>query len=508
MSPFKEYEDYDGLGLAELVKNHEVTPEELLNEASRRIDELNPILNAVVYRADDLAIRACREGLPPGPFQGVPFLLKDLRSSCRGMPLSNGCRFRAGFVPDVDSELVARYRRAGLVFVGKTNVPELGLMPVTEPELFGVCRNPWGTAYTPGGSSGGSAAAVTARIVPLAHGSDGAGSIRIPASCCGLFGLKPTRGRNPMGPGRQLFYSAEHVLTRSVRDSAAMLDATAGPGIGALYYAPSPERSFLSESAQDPPVLKIAFTSDPFLPSEIHEDCLEALQDAVELCRDLGHELIEIQPELDPSALAGLFLTLVFAETRADIREMELALGRTANHRDFEPLTWVINLLGRYTSSLDYLRAMHELEKCAAYLGGFFRDYDVLLTPTLALPPVEVGSMKPAGLTLNAMKLLGRLNAGGILKSLTDIDELAGEVFRFIPFTPPFNFTGQPAMSVPLYWNRQGLPIGVQFVGRYGDEATLFRLAGQLERARPWAHRKPSFIEAKTPDKKPVKLPS
>ncbi len=495
MTAFKEYEDYDGLGLAELVKKRQITPEELLEAAVQRIDSLDPALNAVIYRAYDDCRQACRQGLPTGLFEGVPFLIKDLNSCCRGMPLSNGSRFHAGFITDYDGELIARYRRAGLLLLGKTNVPEMGLMPVTEPELFGICRNPWGTGYTPGGSSGGSAAAVAARIVPLAHGSDGAGSIRIPASCCGLFGLKPTRGRNPASSDRQSFYSVEHVLTRSVRDSAAMLDVSAGPGTGALYHAPLPSRPFLSELQEDPPALKIAFMSRPFLPAEIHEDCLEALQDAVELCRSLGHELTEIEPDLDPLALARLFLTLVFTEVRTDIEEMENLLGKKASYHDFEPLTWISHLLGRYSTGSDYLKAMHELERQSVYLGGFFRDYDVLLTPTLALPPVEIGSMKPKGFELKVMQLLERLNAGGIIKSIADVDDLAGEVFRFIPFTPPFNFTGQPAMSVPLYWNRQGLPIGVQFAGRYGDEATLLRLAGQLERARPWSRRIPPLLQ-------------
>lgn len=495
MAAFADYENYDGLGLADLVKKRKVTPAELLEAAIQRIGSLDPALNAVIYRAFDECRQACRQGLPAGPLEGVPFLVKDLYSYCRGMPLSNGSRFHAGFVTDHDGELIARYRRAGLILLGKTNIPEMGLMPVTEPELFGICRNPWGTGFTPGGSSGGSAAAVAARIVPLAHGSDGAGSIRIPASCCGLFGLKPTRGRNPVSSDRQSFYSVEHVLTRSVRDSAAMLDASAGPGIGALYHAPVPSRSFLAEVQDDPPILRIAFTSRPFLPAEIHEDCLEALWDATGLCRDLGHELVEVQPELDPFAMARLFLTLVFTEVRTDIQEMEKILGRKATYHDFEPLTWISYLLGRYSTGSDYLKAMHELERHSRYFGGFFRDYDVLLTPTLALPPVEIGSMKPKGFELKVMQLLERLNAGGIIKSLADVDDLAGEVFRFIPFTPPFNFTGQPAMSVPLYWNSRGLPVGVQFVGRYGDEATLLRLAGQLERARPWSQRRPSSID-------------
>jgi len=494
MGTLAEYVSYDGLGLAELVRERKVTPLELLETCISHIEAINPNLNAVICRSYETARKAAQEELPQGPFTGVPFLLKDLVAYCAGMPLCSGSRFQTSLIPDHDSEIVRRFKAAGLVILGKTNTPEYGLVPVTEPELFGPSRNPWNLARTPGGSSGGSAAAVASRLVPLAHGNDGGGSIRMPASCCGVFGLKPTRGRNPTGPDRQEYWdglTCDHVLTRSVRDSAAMLDATAGPDSGAPYYTAPPVQSFLSEVERDPGRLRIAFTTNPFLPAVVHDDCVRAIDNAVKLCQELGHEVVEASPKVDSETFARSFLTVVCCQTRAEIEEAEILLGRRARSPDFEPGTWIIGLLGKHCRGSDYVKAIQTLQKSARQIGQFFQEYDVLLTPTLALPPVAIGSFQPKGVQLSAMKLLGRLNAGTLISALSGIDSLANEVFRFMPYTPPFNVTGQPAMSVPLYWSDEGLPIGLQFVGRYADEATLFRLAGQLEKARPWSERVP-----------------
>jgi amidase len=494
MGGFSEYARYDGLGLAELVRRKEVTPGELVEEAVGRIEALNPQLNAVIHPMYDLGREAAEGELPDGPFTGVPFLLKDLGAAYGGVPMCCGSRFHEGCSPDHDCEMVSRFKAAGLVILGKTNTPEYGLVPVTEPELFGPCNNPWDLTRTTGGSSGGSGAAVAARIVPMAHGNDGGGSIRIPASCCGVFGLKPSRGRNPIGPDIGEAWhglAADHVLSRSVRDSAAMLDATAGPEVGALYWAPPQSRPFLSEVGADPGKLRIAFTSKPFLPGVVHEDCVGGLEATAALCEGLGHVVEEAAPPIDGRAFARAFLTMVCGETRADIEEAEALLGRKATFSDFEPATWAVGLLGTQISGAQLSQAIRLLQRTARQTGRFFEDYDLLLTPTLASPPVVTGALQPKGAEALAMKVLGRLNAGGLINALAGIDALAEQVFEFMPYTPVFNATGQPAMSVPLYWNDEGLPIGMHFAARYGDEATLFRLAGQLEQARPWAGRTP-----------------
>jgi amidase len=494
MSEFEAYAAYDGLGLAELVRKGEVQPAELVEEAIRRIEQANPQVNAVIEKMYDQAQKTAMSDLPDGPFRGVPFLIKDIMADYAGVPSRRSSRFLNEYVPERDSEIVVRHKAAGLVILGKTNTPEFGLVPVTEPELFGPTNNPWDLTRTSGGSSGGSAAAVAARMVPVAHGNDGGGSMRVPAACCGVFGLKPTRGRTPIGPDLAEAWQGmaiNHVLSLSVRDSAAMLDATAGPEVGAPYYPLPPERPFLEEVGADPGRLRIAYTAQPLLPGKTHPDCVKGLEETVQLCQELGHEMVEATPDIDGSTFATAFLTLVCGETWANIEEAEPLAGRKATWADFEPATWALYLLGRQFSAGDFAKAVHTLKDSAQRLGYFFEDYDMLLTPTLAMPPLKAGALQVQGADLMAMKLLGRINAGGLLRVFADIDALAEENFAFIPCLPPFNATGQPAMSVPLHWNDEGLPIGMQFVGRYGDEATLFRLAAQLEQARPWFGRVP-----------------
>jgi amidase len=501
VSGFSDYDKYDGLGLAELVQRKEVKPGELVEEAISRVERLNPKVNAVIYKMYEQAREAADGDLPDGPFRGVPFLLKDLLMAYAGVPLSNGSQFFKDFVPDHDSEMVKRFKAAGLIFLGKTNTPELGLAPVTEPELFGPSSNPWDLTRTTGGSSGGSAAAVATRMVPLAHASDYGGSIRMPASCCGVFGLKPTRGRNPLGPDfgelmRGLH--CEHVVSRSVRDSAAMLDATAGADVGAPYYAVPPARSLLGEVGTDPGKLRIAFTSEPFFGGAVEGDCVKGLEATAKLCEGIGHNVVETAPQIDGKALAMAFLTLICGEIRAFIEEAEVLLGHKASFKDFEPVTWVIGLLGRQYRASEFSKSLNLIQRMARQISEFFEQYDILLTPTLAMPPVTTGALQIKGGQAVAMKLLGSLNAGGVVSRLINMDTLAKHFFSFMPYTPLFNATGQPAMSVPLYWNDAGLPIGMQFVGRYGDEATLFRLAGHLEKARPWADRIPPICTKAT----------
>jgi len=472
MRGYEELIFLDATALANLVKKKEVQTSELVAVARERIEKLNPLLNAVVTTMYEEANRALQEQ-QKGPFAGVPFLLKDLLALSKDVRTTFGTKNLQNYVPDYDSELVVRYKKAGLIIVGKTNTPELGLLPTTEPQLFGPCRNPWNLQYTAGGSSGGSAAAVAAGMVPAAHGNDGGGSIRIPASCCGIFGLKPTRGRNPLGPiyGDMMGgLVAEHVLTRSVRDSAALLDATRGPAIGDPYCAPQPARPFKEEVGAKPGRLRIAYTGEPPKNTAVSPDCLESLLDSVKLCSDLGHELIEAKPDLNGKILARAFTTIWAAGCVAMITDISRLTGQAPSSAQYEPATWGLYELGKKVSGADYLFAVQTIQQLARKFARFFLDYDILLTPTLGEPPVKLGTFDspPADL------LQGWRRSA-----------------QFAPFTPICNATGQPAMSVPLSWNKEGLPLGTHFIGRFGDEATLFRLAAQLEEARPWQNRKP-----------------
>jgi amidase len=495
MTAFPEFHKYDGLGLAELVRTRQVAPADLIEEAISRIEARNPKINAVIYKLYDQARTTAKGDLPDGPFKGVPFLLKDMHATVQGVPTSCGTSMLKDVPQPHDSEIVRRYRAAGVILLGKTNVPEFSLLPYTEPQAFGPTHNPWDLARTPGGSSGGSAAAVAARLVPLSGGADGGGSIRIPASCCGVFGLKPTRGRTPTGPDIGDIwrgFAQEHVLTRSVRDSAAMLDAIAGPDVGAPYWAPPQQRPYLQEVTTEPGPLRIAFTSQPFLGHKVHPDCQKGLQATVHSLEQLGHELVEAAPQIDREAFAIAFLTMIAAETRDEMDWAASLAGRQASFADFETGTSALALIGQATSAGDYAKALNYLMAAARGVGRFFEDYDVLLTPTLAQPPIPTGSLQPSGAERFMVGLVGRLNAAWVLNALGIIKPLADKTFDFMPYTPLFNVTGQPAMSVPLCWNEAGLPIGMHFVGRFGDEATLFRLAGQLERAQPWFDRAPA----------------
>ena len=490
-----EYVSHDATALAERVRVGDVTATELLEIALARIDSLNPKLNAVVRLMDDARDAAAREP-SSGTFGGVPFLAKDLVSSYAGHPTSGASRFLKDFVVDHDSELASRVRGTGVTIVGKTNLPEWGLMPYTESELWGACRNPWDTERTPGGSSGGSAAAVAAGIVPLAGGGDGGGSIRIPASCCGLFGLKPTRGRIPTGPDYgQLWRGAvvEHVLTRSVRDSAAMLDATHGPDVGAPYEIPPPGQPFASEVARNPGRLRIAWTTEPTVGSSVDAECVTAVEQTVALLGELGHDLIPASPSVDGPAFSRAFLVMVAAELGADLTDAERILGRKPKRAELEPLTWALGLVSKAISAREFSTALRVQERIARDIGRFFADYDMLLTPTLSTPPPKIGELAPSSAEQAQLKILGRFGSGQLIKALGLLDEMADGAFEFTPWAPIYNVTGQPAMSVPLCTSESGLPIGMHFAARFGDEASLLRLAGQLERARPWFDRLPEL---------------
>lgn len=498
MSAFAEYSEYDGLGLAALVQREEVAPAELVEAAIRAIESIDPQLNAVVHKMYDHARQAAAGPLPDGPFRGVPFLLKDLLNWIAGVPSTAGSRALRNFVPTEDSEMVRRFRAAGLVFVGRTNTPELGLMPVTEPVLFGPTANPWDPSRTPSGSSGGSAAAVAARLVPLASGSDGGGSIRTPASACGVFGLKPSRGRTPAGPHLgDIWHGAvcEHVLTRSVRDSAAMLDAVAGPDVGAPYFAPPPARPFLDEVGAVPGTLRIAFTTASLLGSHVDRDCIDAVHQTAALLEDLGHQVVEAAPTIDRMRFLRAYVTLVCCETATDLGEIVAAVGPRAASQ-VEPVTRIMARIGRATRADELSLALRYLDRETRRIAAFFETHDLLLSPTLAKPPLPTGALRPSPIETTLLRGIDAVGIGAVLKRLPLIEASSADVFDFSAYTAVFNATGQPAMSVPLAWNTQGLPIGLHFAARYGDEATLFRLAAQLEAARPWAQRRPPICAA------------
>ncbi len=469
----EEFKAHDGVGLAELVRRRQVSAGELLDVAIACVEARNAELNAVVSRLDDQARAAIAAGLPEGPFTGVPYLLKDLGAHYAGAVTSFGSALFKDFVVDHDSEITARLKRAGLVIFGKTNTPEMGLASSTEPRFFGPTRNPWDLAHSAGGSSGGSAAAVAVGMAPMAHATDGGGSIRIPASCCGLYGLKPTRARNPLGPDAGEGWggaSVGHALTRTVRDSAALLDATSGPDVGDPYWAPPPARPFLDEVGRDPGHLRIAVTTRPWNGQPVDPECGGAALDAARLCERLGHHVEEATPDVDAQALGEATLVIIGANVRAALEARAAALGRELADADVERITWLRAEHGRTARAADYARSIGVVHRTGRVVARFFTRYDILLSPTMCRPP----------------HLLG------VIDMMTDdVDAFNRAVLGTVGFTSLFNSAGNPAMSVPLGWSRAGLPIGVQFAAPFGDEATLFRLGAQLESAQPWVHRRP-----------------
>lgn len=494
MGAFKEYTRYDAIGLAELVRRGEVTAGELCEAAIQCIEQLNPKLNAVVTPMYDIGRGVAERQALEGPFAGVPFLLKDLMYAFAGVPMSSGSKAYKHFVPDYDSEMVKRFKKAGLVILGKTNTPEFGLMGVTEPAVFGPCRNPWNTDHTPGGSSGGAAAAVAAGMMPMAAGGDGGGSIRIPAGYCGLFGLKPSRGRNPCGPhhGRPWQGAVqEHVITRSVRDSAAALDATHGPDIGAPYAIHPPSRPYLEEVGTPPGQLKIGFSTTSPVGADVHPECIEAVMKAARMLETLGHQVEERQPAVDGRALAKSYITMYFGEVAADLEDMRAVLRRKPTPSDVEPTTYTLGLLGRAVSAGEFVAAMRCWDRSARQMGAYFETYDLYMTPTTAHPPAKIGEVQPSPIEKTFMKAVNTLGMGRLLKATGIVDQLAQKSLARTPFTQLANLCGLPAMSVPLHWTAEGLPCGTQFIAPFGHEDTLFRLAAQLEEAQPWADRNP-----------------
>jgi len=471
---FEDYRRHDALGLAELVARKEVTPLELLDAAQARMAEVNPTLNAVIVDLNDEARGAIAAGLPEGPLKGVPYPIKDISVHMKGVTTGAGSRlFKHAAPAPADSAIVAAYRRAGLVLFGKTNTPEFGIATVTEPVSYGPTLNPWNHNRTPGGSSGGAASAVASGIVAAAHGSDGGGSIRTPASCCGLFGLKPSRGRVSLAPAGEGWggLSVQHALTRSVRDSAVLLDIACQPQPGDPYWLEPPSTPFLAEVDRDPGTLRIGFTTDALIWGELAPENVKAVQDAAKLCAALGHEVEEARPDVDFQEMAVHANTAVSAATAANLENEATRRGSPILPAEIETLTWLIYQNGLAFTGVQVAQAIQHLHALSRRLADFFERYDVLLLATNGKPPVPKGSID-----MNAV----------------DLSDYAERLYTFIPNTQPFNVGGQPAMSVPLAWSDDGMPIGVQFVSRGGGEATLFRLAGQLERAQPWFHKVPA----------------
>ncbi|HUP87494.1 MAG TPA: amidase [Acidimicrobiales bacterium] len=462
----------DATGQAQLVRDKEVTASELVEAAIGRIERTDPHIHAVIHPRFDKAIEEAKVGgLPDGPFTGVPFLVKDLSAPTAGDPQHNGMKAlkEAGYIAPADSWLNARYRSAGFVFVGRTNTPELGLVPTTEPEAHGATHNPWSLDHTPGGSSGGSAAAVAAGMVPAAHASDGGGSIRIPASMCGLVGLKVSRGRITMGPDRdESALSVNHVVTRSVRDCAGILDATAGPGPGDMAMAPPPRRPYVEEVGADPGRLHIGLlAARPGDAGPVHANCEAAARHAASLLEGLGHHVEESHPAiLDDAAVTGAFGARWCVNARMGLIGTGNVLGRELTADDVEPLTWAMAEIGRSVSGVDYAKGLAAGVQLTRGLGLWWAEgWDVLVTPTLGEPPPRLGAVSgPEG---------------------------SARTGALVPFTTHFNVSGQPAISLPLWWNDEGLPIGVQLVADYGREDVLLRVAAQLEVAQPWADRRP-----------------
>jgi amidase len=470
-----DYSEYDGLGLAELVRKGDVTPAELTEAAIERIERHNPKINAVIYKGYDDARREAAGPLPDGPFKGVPFLVKDLLLMVAGWPRYSGSRFcaNANFTDAEDSGLMRRYRSSGVVVLGKTNTPEYGITGTTEPALFGPTRNPWNLDHSSGGSSGGSAAAVAAGIVPLAHGGDGLGSIRIPAACCGLVGLKVTRDRNPDLPDGYDFAQGnvvENVMTRTVRDSAAMLDVTGVPEPASPYAHPPKDRPYMEEIERSPGRLRIAWSAETANGRPIQPEINAALEATADLLEKLGHEVVPQGLGIDYRALYAAQTAHAGANFAAGMRRFIEIIGREPEDDELERLTWA-NLRGaRQVTGEQALYSLQQRRMLSRQVLALFETFDVYLTPVLGTTPTTIGYIDP-------VTVPGR-----------EISRRNGELF---PFAAPFNFTGQPSISLPLHHSESGLPIGMMFTARYADEATLFRLAAQLEKECPWKDRRP-----------------
>ena len=484
--------DADATELARRVRAREVSATELVDAAITGIEQVNPQLNAVVHKMYESARESAKQPLGDGPFAGVPMGVKDFDGFVKGVPFTASTRFLDGFIPDHDAEAIARFRRAGLIFLAKTNCPELAILGTTESEFRGPAHNPWNLDHTTGGSSGGSAALVAARAVPVAHGGDGGGSLRIPASICGLVGLKASRGRIPTGPDLGEGwggYVQFGVLSRSVRDTAAMLDVLAGAMPGDPYAAPPHVGTFLSELAHKPARLRVAFTTQSFFGKATDPACVDAVTKTAQLLRELGHDVEEAHPAFDRDALVRAYLVQVGVGTAAEIADFARWTGKSPRASEFEPATWFLRQVGLAMGGVDLQHARDSIQTAGRQMAAFHQKYDVLLSPTLAHPPVRLGELGLKSADRFALAALRALPLRPAI--LAALAQLAADNFEKTPNTQIFNQTGQPAISLPLHMSPAELPIGVQFSAAYGEEGLLLQLAGQLEDAAPWIARRP-----------------
>ena len=492
----EEYITYDATGLAELVAGGQVKLSELLDAAIARAEAVNPKVNAIIYQMYDLARQTVEDGVPDGAFAGVPYLLKDLLAAYKGVPMSSGSRALKHWRPDYDSELVTRSKASGLVIMGKTNTPEFGLMGTTEPDEFGSVHNPWDLEMSSGGSSGGSAAAVAAGIVPMASGGDGGGSLRIPAGYCGLFGLKPSRGRMPTGPKLgQSWYGAtvEHVLTKSVRDSAKMLDCLHGADAGAPYLITAPEKPYAEEANAPYRKLRIGWATTHPLGGSNAAEVESAIKNTARLLESLGHDVQEVALPYDGDLVKEAYLGLYFGDIAYHLGEISKKIGRKVMHTDIEAATWPLYQVGKRSSALDFATALNRWGGIGRAMGSYFEQYDILLSPVVAGHKLPLGTSKPSGMLLSVIKTLNSLGLGALYKWSGIVEQVAKENLAQAPYTQVANLAGLPAMSVPLETSEDGFPIGSQFMAKIGDDGVLINLAAQLEEAKPWASRRPSI---------------
>ncbi len=492
---FEEYVQHDAMGLAELVRQGEVQPSELVSTALSRVEAVQPQLNVLARRMDEEHRRQLQQPLDKArPFAGVPFLLKDLFQEAAGWPTGCGSRSMQHVKADADADVVRRWREAGLIFIGQTNTPEFGARNVTEPLVSGPTRNPWDKSRTPGGSSGGSASAVAAGVVPMAGANDGGGSIRIPAACCGLFGLKVGRGRVSLGPqfGEPMNgVAVQGVVSRSVRDTAASLDALQGPEPHAPYFMPGPSRSYLEASQEPLRPLRIGFSWASPLGTEVHPEARLAVEQAAHLLASLGHHVEEAEPEVDGTQLAQDFLLNWFACQAAIVDDIIERHGARAS--DFEPDTRAMASVGRSVSGPELMRSLGRWNDHVHALSRFHQRFDFWLSPTLSAPPIRIGEMDtPRSLQL-INELVSGLKLSGLLRHTPQFKHITIQNLAWTPYTQLANITGRPAMSVPLHWSTQGLPLGVQFTGALDSEFKLLQLAFQLEAAQPWFDRRPAI---------------
>jgi len=502
-----EYVRHDGIALAALIADGQLSAAEALAAARARLDTVNPRINAVIRRMDDLADAAAQQSDSAGTktsaeptsaaaFAGVPFLIKDLFQDYAGVVSSYGNQALADadFTPDAHAEITRRFIASGVNIFGKTNTPEFGIKGVTEPDAFGPTRNPWHLGHTPGGSSGGSAAAVAAGVVPMAGANDGGGSIRIPAAYCGLFGLKPGRARTPGGPRHSdLMHGAsvDHVISRSVRDSAAMLDAVAGYEPGAIARLAEPDTTYLQAIERPPSNLRVGVLAQSPLGIDLHPEARAAVEHTGQLMENLGHRVEYASPKIDGLQLAQDFLTMWFVYAAQAIDTVRADTGCAADA--FELDTRAIAHVGRALAATEYLAIFSRWQDYRRALADFHAEYDVLLTPTLAGPPPRIGETATPGWQRALLRPLLRLPSGRALIKSGIVEQLARENLKHVPFTQLANLTGVPAMSVPLQWTADGLPLGSQFVGSPGSEAALLALAAQLENTQPWFDRLPEL---------------